>query len=192
MRRFLAIFVCGFLLTSPTRGDEPKAPDGTPWRVYGGLIVVRQGDQRIRMLGGALLPRSVKVTEATPEGPVVYQFTAPSAWQGSPPLPVPGCAPARLQVQMPDDNGLLYIEDELIRSAGTSRQVQSPPLAPGRSFPLRVRAAFKSGENLLIEDKQVMIRAGQVSAVAFDGSRALSVPLPRTDADLPAPRRAKD
>ena len=34
------------------------------------------------------------------------------------------------------------------------------------------------GDNLLIEDKLVLIRAGESTAVTFDGSRAVIVPLP--------------
>jgi uncharacterized protein (TIGR03000 family) len=160
--------------------------------MYGGLIVIRQGDQVTRSLGGAFFPRQVTVTQATPEGPVVQRFTLPSNFYGLTPLPMTECAPGLVQVAIPDNNGIVYIEGELIRSAGTSRQFQSPPLPPGRAYPLHGRAAFKVGDNLLIEDQQVLLRAGQVTAVTFTGSRAISVPLPRTDGELPPPRKVQE
>ena len=46
------------------------------------------------------------------------------------------------------------------------------------------RAAFQVGENLLIEEKEVVVRAGQMADVAFDGQRALSVPLPKSDGEV--------
>ena len=81
---------------------------------------------------------------------------------------------------MPDPKGLLYIDGRLTDTEGTSRQVQSPPLGDGQAHAFRLRAAFKVGDNLLIEDKQVMVRSGQVADVTFAGERALSVALPRT------------
>ncbi|OAI49605.1 hypothetical protein AYO44_06265 [Planctomycetaceae bacterium SCGC AG-212-F19] len=192
MRPFPFILVSCLLLTTAAIGGEFIFPDGTPISCYGGLIVVRQGDQKIVSLGGALFPRKVIVTQATPEGPVVTKFTLPPTASGSTQMPPWNCAPVLIQVSIPDSNGLVYIGEELIRSEGTARQLQSPPLAPGRTYPLRLRGAFRVGDNLLIEDKPLSLRAGDTIAVTFDGSRAISVPLPRENVDLPAPRMKKD
>src|SRR5262249_40027798 len=142
--------------------------------------------------GGVLAPGKVKVTTLSPEGPVVSRFTFP-AGSGSPAAPpFPQALPASLYVEMPDPNGLLYIEDELIRSHGTARRLQSPPLPRGSTRTLRLRAAFKVGDRLLIEDQQVVLRAGASAVVTFDGRRAVSVPFDQDDAEVaPFPRREK-
>src|SRR5262245_66442423 len=93
MSRFLAILTCCLFFAPPTYSDEIIFPDGTPAWQYGGLIVIRQGNQRIVSVGGAMLPRHMTVTEATPEGPVVTNFTLPQGSDPSPrPRPVPGPA----------------------------------------------------------------------------------------------------
>lgn len=193
MRRVLAILACCFLFAAATRADDPIFPDGTPASQLGGLMIIRQGNQTTVSLGGVLFPRRVKTTTATPEGPVVARFVLPSAFQSLVRPALPESAPGFLQVEIPDDDGLVYIEGELIHTKGTLRYYQSPPLPPGTPCVLHLRAAFKAGDNLLIEDKQVVIQAGENSAVQFDGSKAVSVPLPRGEAEpLPFPRSKKE
>ena len=181
MRRTLAILGCCLFLTAATRGEEPVNVEGIPYKDLGGLIIMRHGDQTTVSLGGVLFPRKVKVTTATPEGPIVTRFVLPSAFQSPTRPPLPEAAPGFLQVEIPDDDGLIYIENELVRTKGTVRLLQSPSLPPGAPCTLHLRAAFKVGDNLLIEDKQVEIRAGENTSVKFDGARALSVALPKTE-----------
>jgi len=76
----------------------------------------------------------------------------------------------RLWVDIPDPVGVLYIEGELVRTFGTERRLESPPVPPGRGWPLHVRAAFKVGDRLLIEDKVVLLYAGEIASVTFDGA----------------------
>ena len=91
-------------------------------------------------------------------------------------------------MEIPDTYGHLYIEGELVRGRGPTRQVESPPLLPGKTYPLHLRAAFKVGDNLLIEDQQVLLHGASIG-VTFDGSKAVSVPLPRSDVELiPLPK----
>jgi uncharacterized protein (TIGR03000 family) len=190
MRRCLAVLTCS-LLGSTLRSEEPIFPDGTPARLNGGLMIIRQGNQTTVSLGGVVLPRQVKVTTVTPEGPVVTRFTLPSMFQTpSGVVPLPDAAPALIRVEVPDVYALLYVDGEVVRTRGTVRYLQSPPLPPGTSYPLRLRAAFQVGDNLLIEDRQIVIGPGTSGVVTFDGSRALSVPLPRPVETLPPPRRA--
>jgi uncharacterized protein (TIGR03000 family) len=178
MRRTVAILICCLFLATPTRGDEPLAPDGMPISQLRGLVVIRQGNQTTWALGGGIFPRKVKVVTATPEGRVVTRFTLPSDLRG-PSVPLPtGYAPASIRVDIPDNYALLYVEGESLPTKGTSRQLESPPLQPGKDYPLHVRGVFAAGDKLLIEDKLIVVRAGDSIAVTFDGSRALAVPLP--------------
>jgi hypothetical protein len=89
-----------------------------------------------------------------------------------------------LEVGIPDPYGLIYIEDQLVRRKDASGLLQSPPLPPGKAYPLRIRAVYAVGDRLLIEDKQVMLRAGEQIAVTFDGSRAVAVRLPQQTAPV--------
>ena len=173
MRRSLAIAACCLFLTSATRGDEPLAPDGMPIRNLRGLLIIRQGDQTTISLGGGIFPRRVKVITRTPEGPIVTRFTLPSMLRGPNDLPFTNCNPAFVRVEIPDQYGVLYVEGVSLDTKGTSRQLESPPLQPGREYPLHLRAVYAVGDKILIEDKQVAIRAGDNLAVTFDGSRAI-------------------
>src|SRR5262245_54830493 len=126
-------------------------------------------------LGGALFPRKVKVTTAGPHGPVVTRFTLPSPFHSPNSPPSSSSAPAIIRVDLPEAYGVVYIEGQLIRTRGTTRYFESPPLPAGVSYPLRVRAAYLSGDRVLIEDQQVDIRAGVSTHLLFDGSRAMTV-----------------
>ncbi len=164
----------------------PLDYDDTPGAVPGGLVFVKQGDRRVWRFGGALLPMRVRVTEPGPDGPVTTRLVLPSSGQ-TPLVPLalqhqelPAAPPDRgcVQVRIPDPIGLLYIDGRLTDTTGTSRQVQSPVLGPGQPHAFRLRAAFRVGDNLLIEERDVVVGAGQVTEVTFDGGRATAVPLP--------------
>jgi hypothetical protein len=176
MRAVLALAVCSCLLPLSARGGEIILPDGSPLSQNGGLIILRQGNQTTVSLGGGLLPRRVRVTTATPAGPVVTHFTLPSNFHSPTTPPWLGTAPATLQVDIPDTYGLLYIEGQKVPTDGAFRRyLESPPLPPGQDCLLRLRAVFAVGEQILIEDRQVLIRAGQRTVVTFDGSRPVGV-----------------
>jgi uncharacterized protein (TIGR03000 family) len=175
MRRVLAILVGCFVLTGPSFGQEAVFPDNTTSNQPGGLMIIRKGNQTTWSLGGAFLPRSVKVVTNTPEGKVVARFRMPSVFRDPNTPPLPTSAPGIVLVEIPDSYGQIFIEGELIRTNGTLRQFESPTLALGKAYPIRLRAVYMVGDKFLIEDQQITIRAGETSAVTFDGSRALAV-----------------
>jgi hypothetical protein len=189
MRRSLLFCACCLLLAAPASAQELMLPDGSPARLYGGLQIFRQGNQTIVSLGGGIFGRRVKVTTDTPEGPVVTQFSLPSNFHSPQTPPIPNAARALLRVQLPDADGVLYVAGELVRSHGTMRPLQSPPLPLGQPTPLHVRAAFRVGDRLLIEDKRLTLWGGQTLDVTFDGAGAVAVPLPRPDAEIAPPPR---
>ena len=193
MRRVLAILICCIFLAPPTRGDDPLFwTDGeTRASELGGLIIVRHGNQTTWSLGGVFLPRKVQVVTATPAGPVVARFVLPSAFQSPDRPPLPGSAPALLRVEFPDPDARLYVEGALVRGDGTVRQLQSPPLPPGEGCPVRLRTVFQFGDHILIQDKKVLLRAGEGAGVTFDGRGALTVPA-RRDEPAPLPRKKTD
>jgi hypothetical protein len=178
-----------FVLSLPVSAVDPYiSPDGVPYANLGGIIVYRLGNQNITSIGGGPIPRHVWTTTTVPPPPPPIPFAMPGIAQ-----PAQGnCAPALLRVTNPDTYGLVYIEGELVRSEGKSRRFQSPPLPLGKSYPLHLRVAFKVGDNLLIEDKEVLIQPGVESTVGFEGTRAVSVPLKPQASDLPPPRKLEN
>ena len=175
MRNLLAVAVCSLLLPFAVHADDLMMPDGQPLKYNGGLIIVRQGNQTTVSVGGVFLPRKVRVTTDTPAGPVITRFTLPS-YLHSPTTPEwLGTAPAMIQVDIPDSDGLLCIEGQQIATEKSSRRyLQSPPLPPGREYGLQLRACFILGDHVIVEDRQILIRAGQQSSVTFDGSQPVA------------------
>jgi hypothetical protein len=179
MRTVLALAVYSCLLPVSARGGEIILPDGSPLSQNGGLIILRQGDQTTVSLGGALLPRRVRVSTATPAGPVVTRFTLPSNLHSPTMPPWLGTAPATIQVDIPDTYGQLYVEGQKVPTESASRRyLESPPLPPGQDCVVRLRAVFGVGEQILVEDRQVVLRAGHCTVVTFDGSRPVAVVTP--------------
>jgi uncharacterized protein (TIGR03000 family) len=176
----------------------PLDYDDTPGAEPGGIVFGRQGGQWFVRFGGGLLPMRIRTSEPGPNGPITTRMVLPSAAQSSlvpltlqhqavpivapgPALPVkPAPDRACVQVQIPDAIGLLYVDGRLTETRGTSRLIESPALEPGKAHTFKLRAGFKVGENLLIEDREVVVRAGQVTDATFDGTRATSVALPKS------------
>ncbi len=174
----------------------PLDYDDTPGAVPGGIFFGRVNGQTIWRFGGGLLPMKVRVSEPGPDGKVTTWTTYPGSAQSSflplalqhqvvPPAVLDRAMPPAstsgvpcLQVEMPDPIGLLYIDGQLSETRGMVRQFQVPALGPGQSHVFRLRAAFKVGDNLLIEEKEVTVAAGQTTTVGFDGQRAKRVALP--------------
>ncbi len=177
MARILAALICGICLAQQTLAQEPIFADQTPASLFGGLIIVRRGDQTTWSVGGVMFPRHVKIVTNGPEGKVATRFTLPSGFRG-PAMPfVPDAAPALIQVELPDKFGLIYIEGAQVPSTGTSRQLESPVLMPGRVYTLHLRAAYALAGKLLIEDKAIPIRAGETTTVTFNGSTPIVEPI---------------
>jgi uncharacterized protein (TIGR03000 family) len=175
MRKLFAVAVCSLLLPLAANADDLMMPDGQPLKYNGGLIIVRQGNQTTVSVGGVFLPRKVKVTTDTVAGPVVTRFTLPS-YLHSPTTPEwLGTAPAMIEVDIPDRDGLLCIEGQQIAKEKSSRRyLQSPPLPPGTNYTLHLRACFIMGDRVVVEDRQVQLRAGEHASVTFDGSQPVA------------------
>jgi hypothetical protein len=186
-----------FPIPRPSHNVKDWGPldyDDTPGAVPGGLVFIRQDGRWIVRFGGALLPMRVRVTEPGPNGPVTTRMVLPSSGQSSlVPLALqhqaipagaalgkasPNLVTTGVRVSIPDPIGLLYVDGQLTETRGELRLIEAP--APGKVQTVRLRAAFKVGDNLLIEEKEVVVRAGQVTEVSFDGARATSVPLPKS------------
>jgi hypothetical protein len=182
MRRTLVALFSSLFFATPLFADEvPLFGWGGAPEHLGGLMIVRQGGQTSKSLGGILFNRRVKLTTATPEGPVVTRFLLPSALHSPTAVPVPGMSPASLHVEIPDNFGLLYIDGEMLKSAAsTARLLETQPLAPGKNYSLKVRGVYAIGDTLLIEEKTITLTAGQSARISFDGNGAIAVPLRST------------
>jgi hypothetical protein len=76
---------------------------------------------------------------------------------------------------VPDVHALIYVEgQEVPTERALRRYLQSPPLPPGEEQLVRIRVIFSLGDRIVVEDRQVPIRAGEVSVVIFDGSKPIA------------------
>lgn len=177
MRRVLAILVCSTFFTTSALAQPVIFPDGSSSDQPGGLIIMRRGGQTTWSLGGVLFPRAVKVVNKTPEVKEITRFKMPSVFRDPYAPLLSDMIPAAVHVQVPDPHALLFIDGEKVRTTGTSRQLESPALAQGKDHPVHIRAAYKIGNNFLIEDHVIHLRGGESTAVTFDGRGALVVQL---------------
>jgi hypothetical protein len=181
MGRIVAVLASLSFFTSSLAAQEmPLFGWGGAPEHLGGLMIVRQGGQKTVSVGGILFSRRVKLTTATPDGPVVTRFVLPSALHSPVAVPVPGMSPATLQIEIPDPIGLLYIDGQMLQTpGGTARILETQPLAPGKVYALKLRGVYARGGQLLIEDRTITLAAGQSSRIEFAGNAAIAVPLPR-------------
>jgi hypothetical protein len=94
-------------------------------------------------------------------------------------------------VGMPDDRGLLYVNGEEYPRRGRTHVVRTELLEAGQPTVFVLRAAFRSGDELLVEERTITVPAGATTVIAFDGSKARRVklpPLPEGFDELPPPR----
>jgi hypothetical protein len=93
-----------------------------------------------------------------------------------------------VEVHVPDARGLLYVNGEPEPRYGPVQVLRTEPLYAHTPQTFLLRAAFRSGDNLLIEERTVSVSAGEVTSVTFDGSGAVRVKLPAGAEELPKPR----
>jgi uncharacterized protein (TIGR03000 family) len=173
---------------------------GAPWwefdtRTPGGVLTIYRPGQRITSIGGVFLPRKVIVTD-TPAGvPVTTTFVYPSAFHSPNSLRDLQYARGIARIVVPDAHGLLYVDGNPSPRTGASHLLTTPLLEAGQTHVFHLRAAFRSGNQLLIEDRALTVQAGQQVSLTFDGANAVAVSLPQETGspgkiDLaPPPRR---
>jgi uncharacterized protein (TIGR03000 family) len=93
----------------------------------------------------------------------------------------PATAPARLTIELPA-NAKLIVDGRATRGEGVTRQFHTPPLPAGQAFYYEMRAEMELNGKVEVEEKRVVVRAGQslnesfakLTAVAAE-SKATSV-----------------
>lgn len=190
----LALLQCWSLacLSASASGWYDDTP-GAPWwefdyRTPGGVTLIVDEDTTVWSLGGLFTKRRIIVKDRV--SGEATRFDHPSAFHTPHSLADLKFARALVRVQLPDRNGLLYVNGGPARR-GAQHVLTTPILEPGHSYKLHLRAAFRSGSQLLIEDRALEVHAGQCLTVAFDGSRAQKVSLPSSAENpetAPSPR----
>lgn len=97
-----------------------------------------------------------------------------------------------VEVHLPDERGLLYVNGNPTPLRGPVQTLHTEVLKAGQSQLFELRAAFRSGDDLLIEDRTIAAHAGERAFLVFDGVTAMRVKLPApTDGaeQLPPPRQ---
>ena len=173
---------------------------GAPWwefdtRLPGGILYIQQPGMSICSVGGVFLPRKVTVTETNGPVPITSTFVYPSAFHSPTSLLNLKFGRGMVKVQVPDERGLLYVNGDPTPLRGSVQYLTTPLLQVDQVHVYHLRAAFRSGEKLLIQDGTVQVHAGQAVPFTFDGTKAVAVRLP-VKADVPetapVPRQLQD
>lgn len=178
------------LIFAATAAAGPPFPPG---RLYdgwdpatpGGFKIFRKDGTTTTSFGGFLIPRHDRIKE--PDG-MITRFRYPSEFVAPPYLIEPRCARGFAEVHIPDARGLLYVNDDPEPLRGPVLDVQTPFLKRGERHTLQLRAAFRAGDELLIQDQAITIAGGETVVVRFNGMHAMRVPLREKSELLPPPR----
>lgn len=97
---------------------------------------------------------------------------APAPKPGDKPAPAPDGAAAKLQIEVPEDTRI-FVDDRAITVAAGQRTFNTPSLDRNTAYYYIVRAETVIDGKPQVETKQVVVRAGQTSEVAFPRLTAL-------------------
>jgi hypothetical protein len=97
-----------------------------------------------------------------------------------------------VEVQLPDERGLLYVNGNPTPLHGPVQVLRTEFLPRCGAQVFELRAAFRAGDELLIENRTLVIHAGERTSVTFDGGKAVRVKLPLAGEELPSPRPLPD
>ena len=139
MRRAVAILACCFFVHCRPRADEPLSPDGTPLFIRGEASSLGARKSEIHIPGRRRGSAKGEADHRHPGESCCHAVYHAARLVTLPPAPR-FLRTARLSFAwiLPDRNGILYVEERTGPHGGTSRLLQSPPLAPGTMYPLRI------------------------------------------------------
>ncbi len=84
---------------------------------------------------------------------------------------------ARIEVRLPDPEGEVWFEGHKTQSMGTTRNFDTPPLEPGKTYTYHLTAAWHHNGNLVTDKRVVEFTAGTTVIVDFTPQVEV-VPLP--------------
>jgi hypothetical protein len=187
--RLLIPGVAALIFAASAAAGPPFPPgrlyDGWDPATPGGFKIFSKDGTTITSYGGFLIPRHDRIQE--PDG-TITRFRYPSEFVAPPDMTEPRCARGFAEVHIPDERGLLYVNDEPEPLRGPVLDVRTPFLKRGECYALHLRAAFRAGDDLLIQDQAVTIQGGETRVVRFGGASAIRVPLRPRGEMLPSPR----
>jgi uncharacterized protein (TIGR03000 family) len=112
---------------------------------------------------------------STPIGPMTPAAPAPQPKPEAKPDSEPdgmngALAPggARLIVEVPAD-ALVFLDDRPMRTPGAVRSFDTPALEAGRTYYYAVRVQVMRDGKPIVDEKRVLIRAGEVARASFEG-----------------------
>ncbi|GBD34947.1 hypothetical protein HRbin36_00051 [bacterium HR36] len=119
-------------------------------------------------------PRYIYPVPAVPPSRAEY-YVVPRVLPGqqsngqlAPPRPlVDGARFAEIEVVLPTANAQVFVEDYEVRSGGTRRLLQSPPLSPNKSYEYTITASWKSNGEVVRQTRWVTVQAGSRVTVDF-------------------------
>jgi len=93
----------------------------------------------------------------------------------------PSAEPARLTVELPED-AKLYVDGNLTKGNGASRNFHTPELAKGSSYFYELKAEIVVNGETVVEEKRLVVRAGDTLSESF--SKLFAAAKAKKDADL--------
>jgi uncharacterized protein (TIGR03000 family) len=81
-------------------------------------------------------------------------------------IPVPVASNAKLMIELPA-NAKLFVDGKETTGSGASRQFHTPNLTAGKKFFYDFRAEIEVNGRVEIEEKRVVVQAGDVLAESF-------------------------
>jgi len=73
--------------------------------------------------------------------------------------------PANIRVVLPSGTATVWFEGNQMRTGGTDRVYQSPPIASGSTYSYHVKAAWMDGGQQVVQERTVAVTPGQTTVV---------------------------
>jgi uncharacterized protein (TIGR03000 family) len=124
-------------------------------------------------MGGVVVPApAIPPANITP-APVPAPAPAPAPAKGTTSSTADEAAPARLTVELPA-NATLFVDGTATTLHGAVRQFHTPALPTGQAFFYELKAEVMIGGKTQVEQKRVVVRAGETITAEFPRLLTLS------------------
>lgn len=86
---------------------------------------------------------------------------------------------AQVEVTLPDASAQVWVEGVEMTNRGRTRLLESPELVPGKSYTYTIRAAWKNGDEVVGDERKVVVTTGKVVKLDFTRPVPEKMPAPK-------------